>query len=50
MPGEYSIDQLAGSGQIGSGLFDQLFGAQDFTGFGEGYGAGNNQWYDQVQL
>lgn len=50
MPGEYSIDQLAGSGQLGSGLFDQLFGAQDFTGFGEGYGAGNNQWYDQVQL
>jgi hypothetical protein len=50
MPGEYSIDQLAGSGQIGSGLYDQLFGAQDFTGIGDGWNAGNNNWFDQVQL
>jgi len=50
MPGEYSMDQLVDTGQLGSGLYDQLFGAQDFTGMGDGWDAGNNQWYDQVQL
>jgi len=50
MPGEFSLDQVVDSGAIGNSLYDQLFGAQDFTGIGEGFGAGNSNWFDQVQL
>jgi len=50
MPGEFSLDQVVDSGAMGNSLYDQLFGAQDFTGIGEGFGAGNSNWFDQVQL
>jgi hypothetical protein len=33
---------------LGPNIYDQLFATQDYTGFGDGYGASSNNWYDQV--
>lgn len=33
---------------LGPNIYDQLFATQDYTGFGDGYGASSNNWYDQT--